>query len=504
MSGSVSYNPMNGRLTAGRKPFSYEVAKPQEDSSNHWSSTENNRNNARNVNFNNGNANNNNKNNGNVVRPVAAFQDYDVPAAFVESVWEAYFDCLHGKMRSKQAVEYMEIANDDIPKLAYELWHGTYKSGTSTCFLVHYPKLREVFAANFRDRIVHHWICLRLNPLFEERFEKQGNVSFNCRKEYGTEKAVQYVADGMKRVSNCYHKPAWVFKGDLVGFFMSIDKELLWYLLERFIRRQRKRYEREGWKSLDYAILYRLKTYQMREMYWDILTRTAKMVVMHHPERDCILNTDPREWTNLAKNKSLFTSPTGEPIGNLTTQIFANFLMSYFVSYVQWLYRDKNYCFAQFVDDFVIVCDDLRFLVDSIPKIDAFLNTKLRLSLHKNKRYLQPVSHGVKFVGAFIKPGRLYMSNRTAGRMVERCHGFAMKMRETELEDWDKENIMQTLNSYMGFTRRRRTYKIRNRAMDIIGKDFWRYFYLQGSFIDDGANKKRLWNPKFKENPHYS
>lgn len=229
-------------------------------------------------------------------------------------------------------------------------------------------------------------------------------------------------------------------------------------------------------------------------MYWDILTRTAKMVVMHHPERDCILNTDPREWTNLAKNKSLFTSPTGEPIGNLTTQIFANFLMSYFVSYVQWLYRDKNYCFAQFVDDFVIVCDDLRFLVDSIPKIDAFLNTKLRLSLHKNKRYLQPVSHGVKFVGAFIKPGRLYMSNRTAGRMVERCHGFAMKMSETELEDWDRENVMQTLNSYMGFTRRRRTYKIRQRAMDIIGKDFWRYFYLQGSFIDDGSNKKRLWN----------
>ena len=131
----VSYNPMNGRLTAGQKPFSYEVAKPQKDSSNHWSSTENNRNNARNVNFNNGNANNNNKYNGNVVRPVAASQDYDVPEAFVASVWEAYYDCLRGKMRSKQAVEYMEIANEDIPVLAQELWRGTYQPGTSTCFL---------------------------------------------------------------------------------------------------------------------------------------------------------------------------------------------------------------------------------------------------------------------------------------------------------------------------------------------------------------------------------
>lgn len=131
----VSYNPMNGRLTAGQKPFSYEVAKPQNDSSNHWSSTENNRNNARNVNFNNGNANNNNKYNGNVVRPVAASQDYDTPEAFVASVWEAYYDCLRGKMRSKQAVEYMEIANEDIPVLAQELWRGTYQPGTSTCFL---------------------------------------------------------------------------------------------------------------------------------------------------------------------------------------------------------------------------------------------------------------------------------------------------------------------------------------------------------------------------------
>lgn len=127
---------MNGRLTAGRKKsFSYEGAKPQKDSSNQWSGTENNRNNARNVNFNNGNANNNNKYNGNVVRPVAASQDYDVPESFVNSVWEAYHDCLRGKMRSKQAVEYMEIANEDIPVLAQELWSGTYHPGTSTCFL---------------------------------------------------------------------------------------------------------------------------------------------------------------------------------------------------------------------------------------------------------------------------------------------------------------------------------------------------------------------------------
>ena len=482
MSG-VSYNPMNGRLTANialadkkqdANAFSYEVAQPQSDSSNHWSSTENSRNNARNVNFNSGNANNNNKyNTNNVVRPVAALQDYGVPAAFLNSVWEAYYDCLRGKMRSKQAVEYMEIANDDIPVLAKELWTQSYKPGTSTCFLVHYPKLREVFAASFRDRIIHHWICLRLNPLFEHRFVEQGNVSFNCRKGYGTEKAVGYVAEGMRRVSGNYRRKAWVFRGDLVGFFMSINKGLLWHLLERFALRWKKRSERNGWEHYGLA--------GMSEMYWNILVRTTHVVVMHHPERDCVLNTNPKEWLNLAPNKSLFTSPTGEPIGNLTTQLFANFLMSFFVVYVQWLYRNKNYCFAQFVDDFILICDDKRFLIDSICKIDSFLHNELLLSIHKDKRYLQPVSHGVKFVGAVIKPGRIYLSNRTMARIKERCNGYRKLLDESPMEI-DTDRIEKVLNSYLGFTCHRRTYNFRKQCLASLGPNFWNYFYITGHY----------------------
>lgn len=257
----VLHNPLNGRFTiAGlRSPIerdacrcciadsgtsdSYDGAISQKDS-NYWSVTENNSNNAWNVNFGNGNVNNNNKYNGNSVRPVAAFDE--LFNAFYQSIEFAYRDCLHGKMSSSQAVEYMQIAWADLPCLAWELWTGIYKPTTSTCFLVKYPKLREVFAANFRDRIVHHWICLRLEPLFEERFISQGNVSFNCRKGFGTQACVDHCAKGMEYVSDNYTSPAWVFKGDLVGFFMSIDKNLLWYLLERFINRWRKRYEREG------------------------------------------------------------------------------------------------------------------------------------------------------------------------------------------------------------------------------------------------------------------
>jgi len=477
MSYRVLHNRLNGRLTAGRdSSFSYEDAKPQYGS-NHWSATENSRNNGRNVNFNNGNTNNNNKYNSNVVRPVTALGDV-VPPSFLSSVWEAYHDCLRGKMSSTQAVEYMAIAEQDIPRLAYELWTGTYQPGTSTCFLVSYPKWREVFAANFRDRIVHHWICLRLEPLFEYRFRMQGDVSFNCRKGFGTEKAVEYVAESMRRISCNYRKPAWVFHGDIVGFFMAIDKDLLWYLLERFMRRWQFREANAGWVRYGLA--------GQPEMYWPILRQAVHAVVMHHPEHDCVINTPIRLWANLSPNKSLFTSPTGEPIGNLTTQLFANFLMSFFVTYVQRLFRKTNYAVAQFVDDFVIVCDDLRFLVDSVPRLETFLRNSLKLTLHKDKRYLQPVPHGILFVGTEIKPSRLYLNNRTLARMEEKCKGYAELLStfsDDELPDLlSLARIEQVVNSYLGFTRRRQTYLFRKTIVNGMGRNFWRYYYVRGHY----------------------
>jgi hypothetical protein len=474
-------------LADGGTGDSYEDAKPQKGS-NHWSVTENSRNNARNVNFNNGNTNNNNKYNSNVVRPVAAFVGI-VPLPFLDSVWAAYHDCLRGKMTSTQAIEYMTIADADIHCLAYELWTGIYKPGTSTCFLVRYPKWREVFAANFRDRIVHHWICLRLEPLFEERFMSLGDLSFNCRKGYGTEKAVEHVAEAMRRISDNYNREAWVFRGDLVGFFMSIDKDLLWYLLQRFILRWRKRYEREEWRRIHTDILARLNLVAMPDMYWDILLRTTRTIVMHHPELDCILNSPVAWWANLTSNKSLFTSPTGEPIGNLTTQLFANFLMSFFIAYVMYLYRRQNWDMAQFVDDFVIICDNLRFLTGSIPLMESFLRDKLKLQMHRDKRYLQPVAHGMLFVGTFIKPSRKYLSNRVVSRMSEHCYGFSRLLSDEGCSESTLQHIEQVLNSYMGFCRRRQTYTFRRSLIDSIGESFWMCFYVKGHY--DSVRLKR-------------
>lgn len=488
-----AYNPLNGRHTADwsyRPNISYNDAMPQKDS-NYWSVVENNSTNAWNLNFNSGNINNNNKNNANnVARGVAACDGlcgYDfsgIPKEamedqnfikFFEEVRFAYHDCMRGKKRSKQALDYMQIAYYDLPCLAWELYTNTYIPTTSTCFLVKYPKLREVFAANFRDRIVHHWIILRLEPLFEHRFVSQGNVSFNCRKGLGTNKCVLHIANGMKRVSNSYRSEAWVFKGDLVGFFMSINKNLLWYLLERFLKRWRFNSERNGFEH--YGL------YGMREMYWDNLLHATKVTVMHHPEDNCILNSPISMWKNLAKNKSLFGCDDGEPIGNLTTQQFANFLLSFFDAFILWIYRGKNFCYARFVDDWTIICDDKKFIISSIQKMEVFLR-KLSLEMHKDKRYLQPVSHGVKMVGSVIKPNRIYLSSRTLSRFEERVHGFRNLIEsKEELTTLDCARIEQVINSYLGFCNGRRTYKKRKQMLEKeFGSKFFKYFYIKGRY----------------------
>jgi len=101
----------------------------------------------------------------------------------LESFFDAYFDCRKHK-RSTPNARHFEINYEE--KLI-ELWHEVntrqYVIGKSICFLVHRPKLREVFAADFRDRIVHHIIMMRLEPLFEEMFIDN---TYNCRKGKGT------------------------------------------------------------------------------------------------------------------------------------------------------------------------------------------------------------------------------------------------------------------------------------------------------------------------------
>ena len=456
-----------GRLT----PFhginyvrSYEAAQSHLNSiGNHWSSTEYSAYYSWYVGFNSGFSNGTNEYNAIVVRPAVAHPT----KAWLQlrnSLQVAYEDCCRGKSSSKQYQDYISHANEDLDLLTTQLIERTYQPSTSTCFLVRFPKLREVFAAAFRDRIIHHWICMRLVPHFEELNENIGNVTHNCRVGFGTKSAVDGVYQAIQEVSYNYGTEAYLFRGDLVGFFMSLPQR----------------------RMCDNLIEFAQEEYHGD--FKNLLIWLLDVVVMHRPELNCMFNSSPEDWKGLAHNKSLFRTGEGHgaPIGNLTTQLFANFYMADFdafmVDCISKL-RDNGIraAYHRFVDDFILVCNDKKALKWLIQTSEVKIKS-MGLVMHKDKRYIQPVSHGVLFVGTYIKNGRLYLSNRTVGRFMDKAEEISrfMKQPAKEITSADLDHILATLNSYLGFCKNRQTYRIRRIAMKplIYSREFKRYFKI--------------------------
>ena len=433
----------------------------------YWSSSENSQYNSWYVYFYNGHFISNGKYNSNVVRAVAAL-DND----YVEGWFDALDDCCKHKKMSSQCVMYRLSWHLDILNLAYEVPSRTYHPTTSICFVVTRPKLREVFAANFRDRIVQHWLCLRLEPLFEQRFVEQGNVSFNCRTGFGTLACVNKIARDTNVISEGYTKEAWHGQFDVQGFFMSIDCEVLLKYLLPFIK--------EKWSYWD-------RTPYEKDL--DLVLWLTEVIIRHRPQDDCIRKGNLRLWKYLPKNKSLFhTKPMrGEPIGNLTSQLFANFYMSIFDAWAIKEAKKRGATYTRFVDDFVFVCrtkeDAMYFRQQSREK----LRLLLRIRMHPDKVYIQEVKKGIKVVGSVIKPSRSYLANRTV-------FGFLQAIKELEAactinhkgeitieEGMAIERKVKSINSYMGFLIHHKSYAIRVQAFSQM-KNFWKYCYVKGNY----------------------
>ena len=406
------------------------------------------------------NNNNNNKNNSRAVRAVVALGNEE------KQGWiDAYFDCIKHKLTAKQCNEYRIDFEEDLWRLVAEVKDRTYKPSEAFCFIVTRPKLREIFAAAFRDRIVQHWITIRLEPLLERHFRQQGDVSYNCRKGYGTIRAVQTAKEHIERVSERYTREAWVGKIDISGFFMSIDKEILLDMLLPFIR----------------------ENYQGDDL--DTFLWLTEVTIRHLPQELCERRSPQWMWDDLPKNKSLFNMPdnVGMPIGNITSQLLANFYLSYFDAFIleQCEYQQAGY--VRFVDDAVIIARDKRFIIDLRAKASQWLKKHLHLKLHHDKFYLQEVRKGVKFVGSVIKPGRLYTSNRTLGNMalqVMRTNSLCRYIIEDGITEQRLKLLRHdvcSLNSYMGFCVHNYTYNQR-RKMFRDADYFWKCCTIRRHF----------------------
>lgn len=376
---------------------------------------------------------------------------YDIPFS---SIYDAYQDCLKNKRRTNSYTKFTFSYEGQLVWLWERIRTATYKPGYSYTFIVDHPVTREIFAASFIDRVVHHFIALRIEKLLDALCVELGNVSKNCRKGEGSLKMVREVDEMIREESENYTKDAYIFKGDVSNFFMSIDKDTLWEMIDDFIR----------------------CNYDGDDM--DCLLYLLSVTIFHNPQEKCIRKSPIKKWEPLPNRKSLFYTDRskGMAIGNLPSQLLANFIAS---ALDQWITKVNGFVnYRRFCDDFVIVTNEKDRLLNLIPQMECYIQEQLLMKLHPNKRYIQHFSKGVKIVGAVIKPGRIYIANRTRANFVEKVH-FYNKMADNGEQGKYVEKFVQTINSYLGMMVHYKTYNIRKRICnDMILPKWAGYLYF--------------------------
>lgn len=386
---------------------------------------------------------------------------YNVP---IEDVFSAYYDCRKHKRNKIGALSFEVDLENNLIQLWDDLRTKKYRILPSTVFIVEKPVKREIFAANFRDRIVHHLLLMYLNPYFEKYFIFD---SYSCRVGKGTH-------FGIKRVNHFIHKCSengklncWILKLDIQSFFMNIDKRILYNRLIDFVNSYYK------------------------ETNIDFVKYLVTVILWNNPTENCIFHSPKSKWADLKFGKSLFDVDLnhGLPIGNYTSQVFANFYLSQLDHYLK--HEKKIEFYGRYVDDFVIVHKSKNVLRKLIPEINNFLYANLGLQLNPKKLYLQPYYNGVKFLGFFIKQNHIIANPRVYKNFKKTIviNNYIVQQHKPTKEE--RNHFISSVNSYLGILKHYKTFNIRS---EIIKNKISKLWFKQISIY--GKSEKIIKNLK--------
>jgi hypothetical protein len=186
----------------------------------------------------------------------------------------------------------------------------------------------------------------------------------------------------------------------------------------------------------------------------------------------------------LPASKSLFHAAPdcGLPIGNLSSQVFANFYMDMFDHFVKHDLGIKYY--GRYVDDFIIVHQSKDYLKRLIPILRTFLTEELGLSLHPKKIYLQHYAKGLTFLGVVIKPNRIYIGARTKGNFYEAIQRQNVVIQDHKPGKAEQAQFLSSINSYLGILQHYHTYNLRKKMLwRYLSGYWWNLSYASGGYV---------------------
>lgn len=344
-------------------------------------------------------------------------------------VFQAYYDCSKRKRNKPTQLAFEINLVRNLLDLYEELVDGSYKPGISTMFVTTRPKPREIWAADFRDRIVHHILYNKISDYYHRRFIHD---SYACIPGKGTLAAAERVHHFVRSITNNDQIPAYYAQVDIANFFVSIDKTILFDILKKHIP----------------------------EGFWLDLTKT---IVFHDPRENVQINSSRKLLNLVPKHKSLFATDAlhGLPIGNLSSQFFANVYMNEFDQYAKHGLQLTRY--ARYVDDMVFLHYSKEYLEDKIYWASKFLQDNLHIDFHPNKTKINEVSAGINFVGFIIK-------NSFAKTLRSSTIHNAWRAIETKKGD----DLTTSLNSYLGMMKQTNNHvtrlKMENKLRELTTK----------------------------------
>ncbi|QQS61039.1 MAG: RNA-directed DNA polymerase [Candidatus Moraniibacteriota bacterium] len=311
-----------------------------------------------------------------------------------EKILSAYYDARKNKRKSHDAIFFEMNYEKECMRLCEELMDRTYRISPSSCFIVNRPVKREIFAGAFRDRVIHHFLFNAVNPWCETMFIRD---TYSCRKGKGTSYAVSRAIHFLRSVSKNYSSDAWVIRLDIAGYFMSIRKDILFSIFVDLLERHRN------------AMLYD----------FDLLFWLGQKIIDNNPIFSAKVKGKKEDWVGLPRNKSLYWAEKGcgLPIGNLTSQLFANVYLSDFDYYVRSIVSRLGGCYGRYVDDILIFIPKNKNIRTVVQLLEQHLFKKRRLYIHPKKIFTQPYKNGFSFVGRYILPYRIYIKRKTKQNM---------------------------------------------------------------------------------------
>ena len=318
-----------------------------------------------------------------------------------------------------------------------------------------YPKQREVFAAMFRDRVVHHLYFRYTHQLFERTFIAD---SYSCIKGRGTLYGVNRLRQHIRQASLNWQERAYAMSLDIRGYFMHINREKLLRIATDSMRKMAT--HKVGLTDevpIPSGVLLTPTTTwaEIRDM--DFLLWLTEQIVMLDPMENCIIVGDESDWDGIdhAKCMRFVKKGLALPIGNLTSQLFSNVYMNPFDQFVKRDILCRHY--GRYVDDSDMIDPDRAWLLAQVPKVREFLADELGLELHMGKLHIQEIHGGVEFLGTYVKPYRDYVSNKT----LERIKG---RLQQTDLRNGEAAN--RTICSYLGILSHTASYNLRREIFD--------------------------------------